>query len=275
MADENAARKQAIAGLFSRAAETYDRIGQRYFSDFGARLVELAAVPAGSNVLDIACGRGAVLFPAAARIGQGGRVTGIDFSEGMAGRLGKDIVAQRITNASVLQMDAERPGFPAATFDAILIGFALFFLPEPRRALAEYYRILKPGGVFATSTWGLRDERWDWLAEVSKRHMPPEPEIPVRPDTPTFHTAEGMSEYLERAGFHGVEVLVEEREYTYASPEEWLAAQWSHGSRRWLEQVPPDRFDAYRDDAFAELEKMRRPGGIPFLQRVLFSTARK
>ena len=51
-----------------------------YHDHFGERLVELAGVGPGDAVLDVACGRGAVLVPAATRVGPVGRVVGVDLS---------------------------------------------------------------------------------------------------------------------------------------------------------------------------------------------------
>ncbi len=68
-------QKRETAGVFSRGAATYDRVGPAFFSHFGRRLVELAQIPSGARVLDIATGRGAVLFPAAEAVGPQGQVT--------------------------------------------------------------------------------------------------------------------------------------------------------------------------------------------------------
>lgn len=73
-----AQRKRQVAGLFDRASGTFDQVGPRFFSYFGRRLVEIAQIPSGSRVLDVATGRGALLFPAADSVGPHGQVTGID-----------------------------------------------------------------------------------------------------------------------------------------------------------------------------------------------------
>jgi len=75
-------KKDTLRGVFTRSASSYERI--RYFPIFGEWLVETAQIPEGAKVLDVACGRGAVLFPAAERVGYSGRVIGIDLAEGMA-----------------------------------------------------------------------------------------------------------------------------------------------------------------------------------------------
>ncbi len=54
-------KKDTLQGVFTRSASSYERI--RYFPIFGEWLVETAKIPEGAKVLDVACGRGAVLIP--------------------------------------------------------------------------------------------------------------------------------------------------------------------------------------------------------------------
>jgi O-methyltransferase/aklanonic acid methyltransferase len=139
-------KKQVVAGVFSRSAPTYDRVGPRFFSHFGRQLVELAQIPKGSRVLDVATGKGAVLFPAADAVGPLGHVTGIDLSEAMVLEIAKEISRQNLENVEVCKMDAEYLQFPDESFDCILCGFAIFFFPKPDRALSEMRRVLTPNG---------------------------------------------------------------------------------------------------------------------------------
>jgi len=55
--------------------------GPNYWEYFGSRLVELATIGRGSSVLDVGCGTGSSLFPAAERVRPGGHVVGIDICE--------------------------------------------------------------------------------------------------------------------------------------------------------------------------------------------------
>jgi ubiquinone/menaquinone biosynthesis C-methylase UbiE len=68
------------ASVFGRGARDYDRVGTPVFGRLGRRLVELAGVHAGGRVLDVATGRGAVLFAATERAGERGRVIGVDLA---------------------------------------------------------------------------------------------------------------------------------------------------------------------------------------------------
>ena len=82
--DDIVQSKQHIGGIFGRAALTYDQVGPPFFPHFGKRLVDIAKISPGSKVLDVATGRGALLFPAAEAVGQYGQVVGIDLAETMA-----------------------------------------------------------------------------------------------------------------------------------------------------------------------------------------------
>ena len=62
MSDDGNRKREENLRVFSQAASTYDRIGPPIFSHFGQRLVDLAGIAAGANVLDVAAGRGAVVI---------------------------------------------------------------------------------------------------------------------------------------------------------------------------------------------------------------------
>ena len=121
--------KQCIVGIFDRAAPTYDQVGPSFFSTFGKKLVEFAHIEENDRVLDIATGRGAVLFPAAQAVGMGGTVTGTDLAEAMVNEVRKEVQDRGFKNVRIECMDAENLQFPDAFFDVVLCGFALFFFP--------------------------------------------------------------------------------------------------------------------------------------------------
>jgi ubiquinone/menaquinone biosynthesis C-methylase UbiE len=79
--DEAEARKVQMRAIFDRLAPEYDAAGPGCFAYFGLRLVEEVGIPAGERVLDVASGRGAVLFAAAEKVGPTGTAVGIDLAE--------------------------------------------------------------------------------------------------------------------------------------------------------------------------------------------------
>ncbi|PWB50454.1 MAG: hypothetical protein C3F13_16005 [Anaerolineales bacterium] len=67
-----------MARIWSRPVGVSDLDGPDYWDYFGGRLVECATIPLGAKVLDLGCGTGSSLLPAAERAGSSGHVVGID-----------------------------------------------------------------------------------------------------------------------------------------------------------------------------------------------------
>ena len=99
--------KKQIASTYDLIASTFDQIGPRFFSRSGRRLVERAQIPGGVDVLDVATGRGAILFPAAEWVGERGRVVGVDVSAKMAREVAADVRRVGLKQVTLCQMEAE------------------------------------------------------------------------------------------------------------------------------------------------------------------------
>ncbi len=273
---DDSSKKDLEAAVWGRAAGTYSRVGPPFFQYFGKELVRRAPIEPGDKILDVAAGRGAVLFPAAEKVGASGLVMGTDFSEGMVQETGKEIAASGVTNAQIRRMDAERLAFADASFDCVLCGFAIFFFPHLDRALAELRRVLKPGGALAVTTWGKGDERWAWLDEMRKGPMAVSAqESQTHQAGPHFETPEGMKEILARAGFVNVEVVESEMEFLFADEDAWWATLWSHGARLALENLPPQALERAKAFAYSKMRHIKQPNGIPTIHRALITVATK
>jgi len=85
-----------------------------------ARLVELAQVDAGDQVLDIATGLGEPAFTVARRVGPAGRVVATDVSPQMLALAREGASMLGLQNIEFHEMDAEEPALPKHTFQAIL-----------------------------------------------------------------------------------------------------------------------------------------------------------
>ncbi len=271
--DDIGGTKRPIAEVFTRAAETYDSVGPKFFSHFGDRLVVKAKVTAGAQVLDVASGTGAVLLPAIRRVGSEGRVIGIDISEGMIKRLEQMVTTHSLAKASLCLMDAEHIGFHAASFDTLLCGFALDSFPNPNRATAEFLRVLRSGGRLALTIssgwWWEGDDRWRWHGELLESLG-----VDIRSENRRFATRSQVESYLEAANFVDVTVLQEQFELAFADAEEWWRWAWSHGYRRVLESMDRKSLERYEATCFEQLQG-RFPGGILGKLEVLLAVATK
>ncbi|NOH04911.1 MAG: methyltransferase domain-containing protein [Chloroflexi bacterium] len=281
---DSAQRKQQVSGLFNRVAAMYDHVGPRFFSHFGRRLVELAQIPDGANVLDVATGRGAVLIPAAESVGAQGHVVGIDLSEGMVRETAKEIARLGLSpNVEVREMDAESLQFPDESFDFVLCCFAIFFFPQLDRAMSEFRRVLRPNGRIVVATWDKAfDEQLAWFDEIIKTYLPPEPEESKATESdstsqPVFDTPEGLEAIMKNAGFADIQIISETAEFAYATEEEYWSTLWSHGGRVALEAIEKatgaEGLQRFKADVFAKLQSMKQTDGIHQTFPVLFALA--
>ena len=128
--------------MFDGVARHYDRTND-ILSAGNAPLWRYATVravdpQAGERILDIAAGTGTSSI---ALTKTGATVVAVDFSAGMIAE-GK----RRHPDLEFIEADAEKLPFGDNEFDAVTISFGLRNINDPRAALAEMYRVLKPGG---------------------------------------------------------------------------------------------------------------------------------
>jgi ubiquinone/menaquinone biosynthesis C-methylase UbiE len=215
---------------FDWIAPAYDGGGPGGFAHYGRRLVEEVGVQPGHQVLDIATGRGAVLFPAAEAVGSTGSVVGIDLAPGMVSATSAEAV-RRGLRADVRVMDATQLDFPDASFDRVMCGFAIQFFPDLLRALGECRRVLKPGGRIGVSTW--REPYWAHATVVLEQL---EATPPSREETRTRDTDE-LAHALVSAGFTQVRVERDLALFRYADVEEYWQSARGTLTRRLLDAL--------------------------------------
>ena len=276
MNEEGNRRREESLRVFSHAASIYDRIGPAIFSHFGQRLVDAAGIAAGANVLDVAAGRGALLFAAAAEVGPTGHVTGIDFSPDMVRETVKDIESQKLPHVEICQMDAERMDFADASFDQILCGFAMWMFAEPARVLQKFYRVLRLGGRVALSTWAADNPSQTWCQEVLRPFVfaPGAKDFPAKIDV-KFDTASQIETALQQAGFNDIRITGEEKDFVYTSEEQYWLSLWSAGLRRQLEKIASAALEQAKSDVSRKLQEFKKPDGFHQVDRALFAFGTK
>jgi ubiquinone/menaquinone biosynthesis C-methylase UbiE len=253
--------KARAAKLYSSVAPLYED-GPPFFTYAGRRLVEVAGVTAGDVVLDVAAGRGAVLFPAAERAGTDGRVIGIDLAPGMVEQTQAAIEQRGIANAEMRHMDAEALTLVAGTFDRVLCSFAVFWFPHLEQALAEMRRVLRPGGTAAFAFTRGADPRWAWYSDLLKETGALDG-LPPMPGRPGIRQPGALVTALRDAGFANPGETVEEAELYYPNAEAWWASLWTHGDRVPLERLSSEAVARLKAACLPPAQALAGPRGVP------------
>ena len=149
-----------INALWNSAAETYDVTPRHGISDpreeraWKDALRTLLTPPA-RDVLDVGCGTGFLTLLLA---DMGYRVRGVDLAEEMLARAQEKAKDLQVEIAFELGDAISPPGTPQSV-DVIVNRHLFWTLTDPSRALENWFRLLKPGGLlmFIDGLWGKKE----------------------------------------------------------------------------------------------------------------------
>jgi SAM-dependent methyltransferase len=231
------------------------------------------SLPTGSVVLDLCCGAGASAIPAALAVGPQGEVLGIDLAQPLLDQAVKRAASLGLVNAAFRLGDATRTGLADASFDACICVFGVFFAADMAGFVSEMWRLLRPGGTLAITTWG---PRWCEPASTVFWHS-------VRDLEPTLFrafnpwdeitTASALAELLARGGVPGATVESTRGEtHELASPDEFWDVVLGSGYRGTVDSLGADQRAELRRRVVGELEGS---GVTRLCNDVVFATATK
>lgn len=144
-------KTRLVGEVFSSVADSYDVMNDLMsvgiHRAWKRRFVAGCGMRPGHRVLDLAGGTGDIAWLAARRVRPGGEVRVADINRAMleAGRRRMDDRG-RVAEFDWLQVNAEALPFADRRFDHVTIAFGLRNVTDREQALAEMYRVLKPGG---------------------------------------------------------------------------------------------------------------------------------
>ena len=151
--------------------ESYVRHTSGELLPVAERLVEIADPAWDGSVIDLGCGPGTATFPAARRVGPGGRVLGVDLAAPMVAWAERSAAAQGLTQAQFMVGDAEDLGeVPDGSFARAISNFGVIFAPRPERMVEEAARVLTPGATFTLTVWmnvGMVAESYALLSSIT------------------------------------------------------------------------------------------------------------
>lgn len=161
------------AELFRVAGERYDRFMGRYARPLAAAFADFCDVRPGLRLLDVGCGPGALTGEAATRLGAG-HVAAVDPSPPLVASC-----AQRHPGVDVRSGAAEDLPWPDDSFDVAASQLVFPMLNDPRRAVAQMRRVVRPGGLVAACVWdfagGMQMLRAYWDAAARLDPDAPDP----------------------------------------------------------------------------------------------------
>ena len=158
-------RAMWMAGDFGVIAKTIDGGAEEFIHRLG--------IPAGTIVLDVACGTGNQSIPLAR---SGCVVTGVDISTHLLEQ------ARERANAEGLKIqfdegDAEALPYADGTFEAVVSMFGAMFAPRPEVMISEVARVLRPGGQLGMANWNPESFTGE-MFRMGSKHVPPPPGVP-------------------------------------------------------------------------------------------------
>lgn len=213
-------KKEKIEKMFNDIAPSYDRLN--HLMSLGIdniwRKKALKEIVDGTQqqILDVACGTGDSTIAIAKAMEPGGRVTGIDISAGMMEPLMRKAAHEGVHDRiKLLQADALQMPFEADTFHRVTCAFGIRNFEDRKKGLAEFLRVLKPGGRAVILELGIPDKPFiKTLYDIYFMHILPligglisgnRAAYRYLPESVyAFPRPETFCAMMERAGFHNV-----------------------------------------------------------------------
>jgi demethylmenaquinone methyltransferase/2-methoxy-6-polyprenyl-1,4-benzoquinol methylase len=131
--------------MFDRIARVYDRMNSVMTAGMHHRWRERAAdltrLQPGGSALDVACGTGDLAVELERRVGENGRVVGLDFSEKMLELARNKAPGIRFEAGNALELP-----YGDGEFDAVTVGFGARNFSDLGKGLREMARVARPGG---------------------------------------------------------------------------------------------------------------------------------
>jgi demethylmenaquinone methyltransferase / 2-methoxy-6-polyprenyl-1,4-benzoquinol methylase len=247
---------------FSGSAAAYAATMAPNLRVMAAEVVRRARLQPGERVLDVGTGTG---IGAAAALGEGRNVFGLDAAEGML-----EIARREVHDATFVKGDFGAIPFDDEDFEAVIAVHCLLFAEDPVTVLREWRRVTRPGGRLSLSVPGPADRTPHTIYG----------EIYARYGIDTLRSAdyperEELGAWVHEAGWAGVA--------TAADPDTAIRLPDEAAFRRWLtvgsrgaatRDWPPERLESFACDLLAATP---RDGDgvlhIPFGS--LYATARR
>jgi arsenite methyltransferase len=144
---------RALAERLGYPRPDLDRIPAESIESFAGvgHYFHLAKLKAGETVLDLGSGSGMDTFVAALKVGPAGNVIGVDMTDEQRAKANRLRDRDQFANVTYLKGYIENVPYEAGSVDAVISNGVINLAPDKSKVFSEVYRLLKPGGRFATA----------------------------------------------------------------------------------------------------------------------------
>lgn len=125
------------------------------------RLFDQIGVRRGSNVVEIGCGPRGCLGILSRRVGNDGKVVGVERNPQQVQSARRYVADNQLTNVEVVESDARSTTLPRGAFDLATARLVLVNIPNPEEVIAEMIRLVRPGGIIALHEPDSSTQRYD------------------------------------------------------------------------------------------------------------------
>ena len=218
MAETATANNDQVAYWNATAGETWaalqDRL-DRQIEPLGAAVIEALAPKAGERVADIGCGCGQTTIALAERVGTAGSVLGVDVSRPMLAVARRRLTEQGLSQASLIEADAQTHPFEPQTLDAVFSRFGVMFFADPTAAFANILKGMKRSGRLGFLCWRAFSKN-PWMGVPMAAALPhlteaPPPPDPLAPGPFAFADRDRLHAILARAGFSDISIVAQDK----------------------------------------------------------------
>ena len=225
-----------LAREYSGLADAYARYWAPVIAPMARRLFGRMSIEKARRVLDLGCGAGDLLGDVRAAA-PGATLIGVDPAVGMLRH------AREKGEIALAAMDARHLAFPDRAFDAVVLSFVLFHVPDLVAALREIGRVLRADGVVGIVVWGkAREDAWNviWGEELDELGAAPDMRDPILRQHDRMDTEEKLRKLVASGGLRVEALWTEKFEHRWR-PEAVFEMQTRMGPhRRRLESLPED-----------------------------------
>lgn len=239
------------AATYDAAADLFDHPANVFWDRFGRSTINRLDLKPGALVLDVCCGSGASALPAAEAVGDNGYVIGIDLAEKLLDLGRTKAKNKKLNNVEFRIGNMLDTGFADASFDTVVCVFGIFFSVDISAAIRELWRVLRPGGKLAVTTWGAdlfepaNTVFWNAVRDVK-------PEL-YKGFNPWDRISEPstLRAVLNEGGVSEPWIMAEAGTHPVASAENWWMMLLGSGYRGTIEQMEPEMVEYVRQSNFA------------------------